>query len=426
MSNKPDRFKPKPQYTTIAGLSQQLRMPRQGKIRLGVKVRKADLDSRCRHDIEASCFYCTYPRDVDYFVCPPEVRAVYGDKPKELDILIPSERMDLVFPQALKCYKGSRLWCKGDGQTATRIDMATGSMFSIECPCEHYHAESGSGLDPCHERANLMVLLPRVSMSGAYQIDTGSVSNIIELNSSIEYIRSSLLGRIAFVPLKLRREPTQIQYTDKRGVRTTTKALLKLEIVGDIQKIAQLRQRDIISIEGGIPAQVRGALPPAPVEDGVDTSPGDVLVDEDLSEPDAPETPEGAGEEISPPDDAQTDAGPEGEIASQGSNMGDNVSQEEGLPFGKTPLAGGKAPERKPKEPKTDDEKRTFILEVANRANGKWDIPVSTVIKDLSKFVSTSSGSEGEEVFVTDVKKLSGRWLNKTYASAKKMNDSMK
>ena len=35
---------------------------------------------------------------------------------KELDVLIPCEDQGMYFPQSLKCYKGNRLWCKGDGE----------------------------------------------------------------------------------------------------------------------------------------------------------------------------------------------------------------------------------------------------------------------------------------------------------------------
>jgi hypothetical protein len=245
MTAPTNRFRPKPAYTSIVGLSTTMRMPRLGKIRLGIKAKNAK-------GVE-------YPKDVDYFVCPPEVQEVYGEHPKELDVLIPSADPSLYFPQALKWYKGARLVCKGNGETATRIDTATGNMTEISCPCEHLKDPQTNPKGECCPRANLMVILPKVSMGGAYQIDSGSTNNIINLNSTLSWIQS-MLGRVAWVPLTLKRVPTKIQTPDG----TTTKSLLQLEFKGDLREAAALRQADWISIQGGA---IAAALPPHVVDD---------------------------------------------------------------------------------------------------------------------------------------------------------------
>ena len=58
----------KGQFTKIKGLSDKRRLPRLGKIRLGVKA----ISQKSGKE---------YPKETDYFVCPPEVQAVYGEKP---------------------------------------------------------------------------------------------------------------------------------------------------------------------------------------------------------------------------------------------------------------------------------------------------------------------------------------------------------
>ena len=239
-----------------------MRMPRLGKIRLGIKVKNAK-------GVE-------YPKDVDYFVCPSEVQEVYGDKPKELDVLIPSTDPALYFPQALKWYMGARLVCKGNGERATRINVETGNMFEMDCPCEQLYDPQSNPKGPCRPRANLMVILPKVSMGGAYQVDTGSNNNIINLNSTLKWVES-MLGRVAWVPLTLKRVPTKIQTPDG----TTTKSLLQLEFKGTMQDAAALRHSDWISIQGGA---VPAALPPHVVDDD---GPGDTeaeVVDEATGE----------------------------------------------------------------------------------------------------------------------------------------------
>jgi hypothetical protein len=211
-------------------------MPRLGKIRLGVKATSAKGNE--------------YPKDVDYFVSPPEVVAIYGETPKKLDVLFPCDDPTLFFPQALKLYSTARLLCKGNGKTATCIDPNTGEMYEKPCPCEHYTRTEPK--PDCKAVGNLMVVLPQVSMGGCYQIDTSSTANIINLNSAITWIRG-MLGRIAFVPLTLERVPTKIQTPEGQAI----KALLALKFNGTMREAAQYRGTDAIGLL---------ALPPAPEE----------------------------------------------------------------------------------------------------------------------------------------------------------------
>lgn len=215
----------------IKGLSERRRLPRLGKIRLGIK--KTGLSG-------------TFPAEVDYFVCPPEVQRVYGPQPKALRIMIPLEDTGQVFPQAYKWYgSGSGLKCKGDGQVAlrrwadvepglqTKITSAYEPNDLVEIPCPCPRLKSGD----CGVKGHLMVLLPDVSLSGIYQLDTGSAYNLIEINSAIDFLRS-LLGHIAFIPLTLKREPVEITYQAKRR----THYLLKLTFDGDLQAVQRVRE----------------------------------------------------------------------------------------------------------------------------------------------------------------------------------------
>jgi hypothetical protein len=216
----------------IKGLSERRRLPRLGKIRLGVKKTGSSGNE--------------FPSEVDYFVCPPEIQRVYGPQPKVLRIMIPLEDTSLVFPQAYKWYgTGAGLKCKGNGQVALRryadVEPAlqaarTGhhdanDLVEIPCPCPLL--KNGE----CGVKAHLMVILPDVSLSGIYQIDTGSLWNLVEINSSLDFLRG-LLGRIAFIPLTLRRQPVDISYQGKRR----THYLLKLTYDGDLQAVQRLRE----------------------------------------------------------------------------------------------------------------------------------------------------------------------------------------
>jgi len=216
---------------SIKGLSERRRLPRLGKIRLGIK--KTGVSG-------------PYPAETEHFVCPPEVQKVYGQTPLALDIMFPLDDLGAVFPQAYKWYgSGAGLRCKGDGQVALRrwadvepplqakINQQHDPNDLVEIPCPCPRLKSGD----CGAKGHLMILLPRVSLSGVYQLDTGSHWNIVEMNSSLDFLRG-LLGRIAMIPLTLRREPTDLTYQGKRR----THYLLKLSFDGNIDAVKQIRE----------------------------------------------------------------------------------------------------------------------------------------------------------------------------------------
>jgi len=191
---------------SIIGLSEKLRLPRKGKIRLGEKK----LSKQGKE----------YPSALDYFVVPEEVAEVYPDKPRKLDIMFPMENRDDFFPQWYKRYGSSKgLICKGDGKTATEIlashkgkliednkeiELGKPEMKEIDCEgkeCPYYQSKE------CKQVGNLQIILPKVKGLGVYQIDTSSYNSIININSGIELIRGMLarvgINRISWIPLVL-------------------------------------------------------------------------------------------------------------------------------------------------------------------------------------------------------------------------------
>ena len=208
------------QFSTITGLSETRRPPRLGKIRLGIKAKTKNGKE--------------YPKDVDYFVCSDEVKKIYGDQPRELEVMLPAENPEGVFPQSLRRYKGNQLLaCKGNSKMATAWDGK--ELTDVACPCPFLTGENDQKIS-CSPRASLMIILPRVSVAGIYQIDTGSINNIIRLNSDIEYIYS-MFGKISWISLKLRREETSIHYEGKK----VTKHLLSLRGDGKLETVMKIR-----------------------------------------------------------------------------------------------------------------------------------------------------------------------------------------
>lgn len=200
----------------IKGVSDVRRLPRLGKIRLGVKAISRTTGKE-------------YPKETEWFVVPPEVEKIYGPAPTELDVMFPLNEVEAIFPQRYIWYgqsKGAK--CIGDGEKANRVTDQ--GIQEIECPCEKLGKE-------CQQRAHLMVLLPKVSLGGVYQIDLGSYHSIVDINSGLDYVQA-MVGRFAMVPLKLKRVPKE---THGSG-RKETHYPLMLILEGDIGFINTLRE----------------------------------------------------------------------------------------------------------------------------------------------------------------------------------------
>ncbi len=191
----------------IKDLSDNVRLPRLGKIHLGYK-----------HPEKG------YPVKADYFVFPkehsdyPQLVKVFGEKPKELRILIPVEDEELWASQYYKSYNRTYgLVCKGDGEAAMRMiniktgappDKELGTVELKEMPCSgkdcpDYKAKK------CSEVMNLRFILPEIPGLGVWQIDTGSINSILNINSCAKIIKKAF-GRISLIPLKLTLESIEV------------------------------------------------------------------------------------------------------------------------------------------------------------------------------------------------------------------------
>lgn len=214
----------------IKNLSNIRRLPRLGKIHLGIK----EISDKTGKE---------YPSEVDYFVCPPKVQGVFGEKPKELRIMFPVEDTEVFFQQWYKRYTYDLLKCKGDGDKAWTWDDEHGGMKEIECPCEHL--ENGN----CRKIGILQFLLPDVPGAGIWQITTSSRNSIIDINSSIDYIKATC-GRVRMIPLVLKRVPTDIQRIEngkpKRGKHYTLQIDVENITLRQLQEAAQVAPEKVL------------------------------------------------------------------------------------------------------------------------------------------------------------------------------------
>lgn len=240
--------------TRIKGLSEKRRLPRLGKIRLGIKKKSLKTGSE-------------YPAEVPYFVVPDEVKRIYGDQPTEIDVMFPLDDIDAVFPVSYKFYgSGKGLKCNGDGEIAYCADEKTKEIIEKKCPCNLL--EEGK----CKQSGTLSVILQKINVGGVYQINTSSFNSIVDIASGIDYVKA-LIGRVAMVPLKLRRVATETHHDEKKQTHYT----IQIVMDANIDAINQLRSDTIRVLEH----TSRIALP-EPINENPELDPVDIVVDEDI------------------------------------------------------------------------------------------------------------------------------------------------
>jgi len=262
----------------IKGVSEIRKMPRLGKIRLGIKKVSGRTEN-------------PYPVATDYFVVPDEIKKYVGEQPKQLKIMFPTERVEEFAIQWLRCYSFTQgLVCRGDGMLCRRkVDTITGAMadhttreweWQDGLPCNPGSCPEYSGEKPqCRRVMNLLFLMPDVPGLGVWQLDTSSFYSIININSCLDLIKR-LCGRISFIPLSLSLEP---QVVEPLGIKKKTVHILQIRSnvkLAEIQRLGRRRPEQVL-------------LPPLEEEE----IPADLFPEEVLAEGVTPSKPEG-GEKI--------------------------------------------------------------------------------------------------------------------------------
>ena len=222
----------------IKGVSEIRRMPRLGKVRLGIKQVSARTQT-------------PYPVATDYFVVPEEIKRHVGEKPKQLNIMFPVEDPKEFAIQWLRCYSFTQgLVCRGNGMMCRRkVDTTTGALadhttaewvWQDGLPCDPETCPEYCGEKPqCRRVMNLLFLLPDVPGFGAWQLDTTSFYSIVNINSSLELIKR-LCGRISFIPLTLSLEP---QLVEPPGIKRKTVHILQVRSDVKLAEIQRLGRR---------------------------------------------------------------------------------------------------------------------------------------------------------------------------------------
>ncbi|HRU04995.1 MAG TPA: hypothetical protein P5137_04370 [Candidatus Brocadiia bacterium] len=263
------------QISRIRSVPTRRRLPRLGKIRLGIRRQTKD----GKEYPSASEFFIF---DEELLQSLPRIAEVYSDPatgelaPRELRILLPSDDLDVVFPLRLKRYGWtSGCLCRSTDATATRAlraicsqcgaeecghKDAPRSQQEVDCPCAHAMPDA-KGRVNCAWVGSLMVMLPDVTVGGLFQLDTRSANSITDIQSGLELVRQ-MVGRLRMIPLRLSLKPRQA----RPGGVVKTIYTLQVAFDGTAEDLMAMRQLSA-------PAATPSALIEPPHDDGDDLPP---------------------------------------------------------------------------------------------------------------------------------------------------------
>ena len=222
-------------YVTIPE-TKNIKLPIGGKIKLGIKTVN---DKGVEH-----------PLELPYFVCPKEVKAIFGDEPTELTVFFPSNRREEVFPQAYEKYgSNNALLCKGDGEiskTAQKLNLENGRWEDVKCPCEHYDKpyDTKTKIGGCSKVGHLYFMIPEVSIGTFFECSTHGTVSISEINSGFNVAEVTTGGCWAMIPFRMRRIAKRLKIPGTAKMKTHW--VITLEVAASTEEIRRVMNNEIL------------------------------------------------------------------------------------------------------------------------------------------------------------------------------------
>ncbi len=165
-------------------------------------------------------------------------RAAYRDQPAELNILLPFNEIDRQWEAWKEAYVAGAMIHRCDGQRIMyQIDYRTGQRMILNGEPErgcNYSRENPiiAGKAPvyCRPVGRLKVIIPELERLAYLTVHTTSVHDILNISRQLEALQATNRGRLAGIPLKLRRRPVEISTPGPEGKRVRRiKWLLSIE-----------------------------------------------------------------------------------------------------------------------------------------------------------------------------------------------------
>lgn len=191
-------------------------LPERGKIKIGMKGAEQTSSGNTKFQP---------PQKVDHFIVTTlergpdgnfkrdeDIHKLYGDKPTRLPVRLLYNDPALDMQSSYACYRGRQLWCRGDGESASRIDGK--ARKTVPCPCERIDPDY-PGEDKCKYNGRLSAIIDgAAAVGGVWVFRTTSLHSTKGLISALGFIAQVTGGALAGIPLDLTVSPKQITRPD--------------------------------------------------------------------------------------------------------------------------------------------------------------------------------------------------------------------
>jgi len=161
-----------------------------------------------------------------------------GDKITEIPVRLLYDDLDLNFFTRYACYRGTRCWCTGDGEEASRLTGENGNYQPVPCPCERQDPLY-QGQDKCKTLGTLQVLIEGVDrVGGVWSFRTTSWNTVNAILSSLALIKTISGGPLAGIPLVMVLSPKTV--TIPTTGQSMVVFIVSLEYRGPETELAEL------------------------------------------------------------------------------------------------------------------------------------------------------------------------------------------
>lgn len=174
--------------------------------------------------------------------------ARYGAQPTEINIILPFNEIDRMWDAWLEAYTAGRMVARSDGEKYTYlVDTGTGAILvkgGIDVktgqprpyiegqPVGTWRNQKKNRDEPifCKPTGRLKVVIPELGRAAYLTVMTTSVHDIANLSAQLQAFQQVNGGRIAGIPLVLRRRPKSISSPNPDGTRARrVKWMLSIE-----------------------------------------------------------------------------------------------------------------------------------------------------------------------------------------------------
>lgn len=167
----------------------------------------------------------------------------YGNEPREINILLPFDEIERMWDPFLEAYTAGRMVARSDGEKfiylvnpkTGEIEVKNGQPFKAYeegKPIGYYTNQKTNKDEPiyCKPTGRLKVVIPELQRLAYLVVLTTSFHDIVNISSQLEALKQVNGGRLAGIPMVLRRRPKKISTPKADGTKARyAKWLISIE-----------------------------------------------------------------------------------------------------------------------------------------------------------------------------------------------------